>query len=38
MTCTCGHAVEDHMGNGSCEIEGCLCAGYEEEENEEEAE
>lgn len=35
MACICGHAVEEHGSNGTCEIEGCLCGGYDEEEEEE---
>jgi hypothetical protein len=32
MACICGHAPEDHKDDcGVCEIEGCLCCGYEEE-------
>jgi hypothetical protein len=35
MTCTCGHPPEDHKDEvGTCQIEGCLCCGYEEETNE----
>jgi len=33
MTCICGDAEEDHKPNGGeCEIEGCDCACYEEDE------
>lgn len=28
-TCVCGHEIEDHGANGSCQVEGCLCGGYE---------
>ncbi len=28
--CICGHGVEAHGANGTCQVEGCLCAGYEE--------
>jgi len=32
MSCTCGHAPEDHKDEtGECQIEGCLCCSYEEE-------
>lgn len=30
--CTCGHVAGEHSGTGECQIEGCLCACYEEEE------
>ena len=31
--CTCGHTIEEHNPrNGTCEVEGCLCACYEPEE------
>jgi len=26
--CVCGHAADDHLGLGFCEIEGCKCEGY----------
>lgn len=36
MACTCGHAPEDHdKPSGSCSVDGCLCAGYEEEDDDE---
>ncbi len=32
-TCVCGHEEEDHEGGyGACTADGCLCAGYEPEE------
>lgn len=32
-TCICGHEEEDHEGGyGACTADGCLCAGYEPEE------
>jgi len=34
MTCICGHAEEDHGRSRACEVEGCLCACYEEDEEE----
>ncbi len=34
-TCICGHDEEDHfLGYGECQVEGCLCAAYEPEEEE----
>ncbi len=34
-TCICGHEEEDHrLGYGECQVEGCLCAAYEPEEQE----
>ena len=34
-TCICGHEEEDHQfGYGECQVEGCLCAAYEPEEEE----
>ena len=36
MPCVCGHEVEDHGTNGTCQVEGCLCAGYDEVEEDEE--
>jgi hypothetical protein len=38
MACVCGHPEEDHGPNGTCQVEGCLCAGYDEEDEDEEAE
>ena len=36
MSCTCGHEIEDHKDEvGECQVEGCLCCGYEEQEDEE---
>lgn len=35
MPCICGHAIEDHSGNGTCQVPGCLCCGYEEDEDDE---
>jgi hypothetical protein len=33
MACICGHAPEDHVNEkGECEVEGCLCCCYEEDE------
>jgi len=32
-TCICEHEEEDHfLGYGKCQVEGCLCAAYEPEE------
>ena len=34
-TCICGHEEENHfLGYGECQVEGCLCAAYEPEEEE----
>ena len=33
--CICGHAPEDHSASGECQISGCLCACYEQYDNEE---
>ena len=27
--CVCGHVEDEHEDNGTCSIEGCLCAGFE---------
>ncbi len=27
--CTCGHVEDEHSDTGECEIEGCLCACFE---------
>ncbi len=35
MSCICGHAPEEHRNEvGECQVEGCLCAAYEEDEEE----
>lgn len=34
--CVCGHTQNEHSGSGECQVEGCLCACYEEESEEEE--
>jgi hypothetical protein len=26
--CVCGHAADDHLGLGLCEIEGCKCESF----------
>lgn len=28
--CSCGHVDDEHAENGTCEVDGCLCAGWEE--------
>lgn len=33
MSCICGHEEEDHSTTGECQVEGCRCACYEEEED-----
>lgn len=33
-TCTCGHVEDEHEDNGTRSIEGCLCGGYEPEDDE----
>jgi hypothetical protein len=30
--CICGHTKDEHGANGTCQVEGCLCAGYERDE------
>jgi len=35
--CACGHAADDHLGLGFCEIEGCKCEGYRPSDDEGEA-
>ncbi len=31
MACTCTHPIEDHRDEvGGCEMDECLCLGYEE--------
>jgi hypothetical protein len=34
-TCICGHELEDHPGQGVCEVEGCDCGGYEQTDQDE---
>jgi hypothetical protein len=30
--CICGHEPEEHKDEyGACEVEGCLCCGYEQD-------
>ena len=29
--CVCGHVEDEHRDNGTCDVEGCLCAGWEED-------
>lgn len=37
MSCICGHEPEDHKNeSGECEVEGCRCAGYENDKPEDE--
>ena len=37
MACLCGHSEEEHYNRSrSCEMEGCLCACYEDEDEWEE--
>jgi hypothetical protein len=30
-TCTCGHVEDEHRDNGTCDIDGCECGGWDEE-------
>lgn len=34
--CDCGHCEEDHRDGHECEVDGCLCAMFECDEEEEE--
>lgn len=34
-TCICGDAPEDHSETGECQVPGCACACYEEDDGEE---
>jgi len=44
MTCYCGHSKEEHVGtkrhpgSTACQVNGCDCIAYEEDEGEEETE
>lgn len=39
MACFCGHIEEEHDAHtGTCEVEGCECACFEPEEDEEDDE
>lgn len=31
-TCSCGHVEDEHAANGTCEMDGCYCAGWEDAE------
>jgi hypothetical protein len=30
--CMCGHVLDEHDGVGECQVEGCPCFAYEEDE------
>jgi hypothetical protein len=34
--CWCGHVVDEHSGTGECQVSGCVCACYEQDEDDEE--
>lgn len=31
--CMCGHVEDEHYGSGACSIDGCLCGGFDEDED-----
>jgi len=37
LSCVCGHEEEDHSSSGECQVVGCVCACYEEDEPPEDA-
>ena len=34
--CSCGHVEDEHADNGTCEVDECLCAGWEEADEDDE--
>ena len=33
ILCVCGHAFDEHTFNHPCDVDGCLCLGFEEDED-----